>query len=489
MPLVSGTMRDERLPRRPDGAQPATSHRFQVGCTNGVPFRHCPPAAPLTIMPAMSPAPAPIARADVRHDERRPRRGGAPVTAARPSDAPRPSPRREPSALDAQLARAVAHRARRATLQRFRVVSADDADYPRRREQRDGQGTRLAGNDESFFTHGFKGPDGRFFDADDEPNLAEAARPDLFVSDDGRMAIDGTAGGEAKTFFATIDVVDAGNAALRGQVRMQRTNRFLWSAAIRRRLYEVQPVVVGGDGDVQQAGLDVRTPQNCNDAAAMAGGAAGIAGNVEADPLFTMMAIAVDAVSTRRWARTLRDLRALANVKIAPLGPDATTQQRQARNQRRDAKRAAETALTQLERELRDKYIRLARKPALRKRMDRALRNAGMNARLDPGAGDVIAIFSTADEADEQAAMIAGVDPFPYHWATVVARSGRDYVTFENYARHDVVATDPNNDPLWFFRMYGTRHTAQQFHTLQPPTGIIGALPISLIWAPPDDGG
>jgi hypothetical protein len=55
-----------------------------------------------------------------------------------------------------------------------------------------------------------------------------------------------------------------------------------------------------------------------------------------------------------------------------------------------------------------------------------------------------------------------------FHFAGVVARSGTDYVTMENYARH-IQGEDPDllssGDPRWFFQMYGTAQAGQSFHS------------------------
>jgi hypothetical protein len=54
----------------------------------------------------------------------------------------------------------------------------------------------------------------------------------------------------------------------------------------------------------------------------------------------------------------------------------------------------------------------------------------------------------------------------PYHFATVIARSGADYITMENYIRQKEEADDHDPealDPRYFFRMYGPE--AQSFHS------------------------
>jgi hypothetical protein len=48
-----------------------------------------------------------------------------------------------------------------------------------------------------------------------------------------------------------------------------------------------------------------------------------------------------------------------------------------------------------------------------------------------------------------------------YHFGGVVARSGGDRVTLENYARGDNRQDNP--DPRWYFQMYGEKE-GQSFH-------------------------
>lgn len=49
-----------------------------------------------------------------------------------------------------------------------------------------------------------------------------------------------------------------------------------------------------------------------------------------------------------------------------------------------------------------------------------------------------------------------------YHFAGVVAQSGSDVVTVENYARGDNRQANP--DPRWYFQMYGQAKSGQSFH-------------------------
>ncbi|GGG31300.1 hypothetical protein GCM10011344_35260 [Dokdonia pacifica] len=100
----------------------------------------------------------------------------------------------------------------------------------------------------------------------------------------------------------------------------------------------------------------------------------------------------------------------------------------------------------------------------------------GINESAAPDAGDAMAIFSTGNSIkNEEGDGISVMDyrtgnyidnPAPYHFATVIARSGADYITMENYVRQkEEASTDEpaDSDPRYFFRMYGPE--AQSFHS------------------------
>ncbi|HZX29014.1 MAG TPA: hypothetical protein VFF16_18205, partial [Telluria sp.] len=99
-------------------------------------------------------------------------------------------------------------------------------------------------------------------------------------------------------------------------------------------------------------------------------------------------------------------------------------------------------------------------------------REAGINEYANPEVGEMLSIRSNSAAGDDRQ---VGADnyvmnhstgaeiknPFPYHYASVIAKSGGDYVTMENYARRE--GGGPSAlDPRYFFKMYGT--LAQSFH-------------------------
>jgi hypothetical protein len=300
------------------------------------------------------------------------------------------------------------------------------------------------------------------------------------MADTGKLAIDATAGGEAKAFFATKDVFRAGDAALKGGVRLAKTDRYLWNTELQERLYEIVPTV--DKGAQQQTGTAVRAPQNCNTMAALVSASPSIEVQVHNDQLMWQIAVALDAVSTKNWERTWKkkylDSFGMPVTQAPVLGEKVPT------------KKGAKAAFWPWQDDMVDKFRRLAAIPKMRKRMAARLSKRGMNEGLSPEPGQAIVLFSTGSKAEEQAAQNQGIDPFPYHWATVVARSGKDYVTLENYARRDAQVGDGGmDDPLYFFRMYNAKRKDQSFQQTQLRTpGFVGDLPIAFGWVEPQVG-
>jgi hypothetical protein len=119
----------------------------------------------------------------------------------------------------------------------------------------------------------------------------------------------------------------------------------------------------------------------------------------------------------------------------------------------------------------------------------RQLQQGNLNQHANPGIGEAFMIGSTTnvtelyDEAertqddDEKQRLFTALqnrDTFrdyfdqkdkklnwPYHYGAVVAISGADRITLENYARGD--NRQNQADPRWFFQMYGTQ-AGQSFH-------------------------
>ena len=363
-------------------------------------------------------------------------------------DAPSP-----PAATAAQppaaspLAGLLSRSVRERTLQRFAALNTDDPTYPTRWEYRALWSDRQAALGELFFTHQTT-VDDRYFGAHRAPNLVRTARANLLVADAGDIAIEATAG-EPKVFFATTQVVSRGNAALRGEVRLRQTNRYLWvtRGGTSRKLYETEPVVASA----RQQGLGVRTPQRCNEMATFVSGKYGL----ETD--------------ATKQANQL-----MADTLTAVTGDDQWRGGIRAGFATHEELRLYGEFLDRLVLE----FQRVKDDPVLGPQLETALTARLANTALDPQLGAAISTLGVATAAQERAARQGGADVFSYHFATVVAKSGSDYVTLENYARRDPEVTDTlsGGDPLYFFRMYGRGTPGVTFHERQVATGaFLGA--------------
>lgn len=100
----------------------------------------------------------------------------------------------------------------------------------------------------------------------------------------------------------------------------------------------------------------------------------------------------------------------------------------------------------------------------------------GINESAAPNAGDALGIYTIGNSRTKEEGEGINVmdyrtgelidNPASFHYATVIARSGTDYITMENYARQKEEADDHapvDLDPRYFFRMYGPE--AQSFHS------------------------
>jgi len=81
-----------------------------------------------------------------------------------------------------------------------------------------------------------------------------------------------------------------------------------------------------------------------------------------------------------------------------------------------------------------------------------ANRLLGLNEYAQPSVGEAYMIFHKGTVGDDQ--------NFPYHYAAVVAKSGVDSVTLENYAR-DVHENDKGSSNRMYFQMYGPKRSVK----------------------------
>jgi hypothetical protein len=104
-------------------------------------------------------------------------------------------------------------------------------------------------------------------------------------------------------------------------------------------------------------------------------------------------------------------------------------------------------------------------------RLTEFIKNKGMNEYANPSLGEAITVWNFSDKPKIENGKNYVYDyedgayrevTWDYHYAGVVAKSGSEYVTLENYARGDMRAEKP--DPRWYFAMYSTKNTLKTFH-------------------------
>jgi hypothetical protein len=122
-------------------------------------------------------------------------------------------------------------------------------------------------------------------------------------------------------------------------------------------------------------------------------------------------------------------------------------------------------------------FRRLQKDESTKATMDKLLKEANVNEFMTPEVGNAIVTISatTPEEADSR----DKENTFLYHFGTVVAKSGSDYITMENYARREEKNADKlsSGDPLFFFRMYGTKKDEKTWHESNLATGsFVGAV-------------
>ena len=255
----------------------------------------------------------------------------------------------------------------------------------------------------------------------------------LRVSDDNQMAVEDSdlTNQQPKCFFATQAVVDASNLALQdvksafslqsdGGTTVEILTGWYTDVTLRK----VTPRFEGGNPD--------RAPQNCNAIAAKVMGG---------DP---------EWVGNRGGAEALR---------IAKLAAPMAA---------RGFERAYDDH-SQGQEEL-DRWTNEIAKEYVRNRNSGVLREQGANQHALPNVGEgfMIGTIGTGMDLGNGRARVHDYESatnrelsWPYHFGGVVARSGEDRITLENYARGDNRANTA--DPRWYFQMYGTTR-GQTFH-------------------------
>ncbi|AOX00895.1 hypothetical protein BJP34_16875 [Moorena producens PAL-8-15-08-1] len=349
------------------------------------------------------------------------------------------------------------------TIQRYTEIKKGSKEYPAKKKRKflfqDKDGTE----DERFFTSQTEVDESFLSNERDEkgtylPNLVHRSEADLKISDNCDLAIEDTSD-EPKNFFATKALVDSANELLKrqgGKVTFKRTNRYLLvvSGSKEKKLYQVEPYVSTGKSPSVQ-GTNVRTPQRCNEMADFVSGKPG----VEADATTKVNVVLADVLDKitdgrHKYAEQLTTVMKICAKDMSAVGE-----------------------YEKLVSELSLEFRKFMGDPSTKDKMDGLLQEANVNEYMNPDLGNAIVTISAT--TTEEAASRDKENTFMYHFGTVVAKSGSDYITMENYARREEKNKNKlsGGDPLFFFRMYGTKKEAITWHRENLKTGaFIGAV-------------
>ncbi|MFF7967511.1 DUF4157 domain-containing protein [Streptomyces sp. NPDC007903] len=352
----------------------------------------------------------------------------------------------------------------RAPVQRYVEIAPGEDNYPSKHRRSSIGSNRSAESDDHFFPSQQEAGGSYFSDAQTRTaNITFNGSVPLRLSDSFDLAIE-QGPGESKVFFATENHIRAANEALAGRVRLRQGSRFLkvTGESGELRLYQVKPVVetkrtgaAGALGMTKKAtGLSILTPQRCNEMAEFVTGKKGLSSQgIGAWENF--LARVLDLVDGGGSAH-------LDGVKEAFQKGVAGD---------KDAYLSYSQTMSRTFQDL-----KTANSPEL----DAALRELGLNEFLPPPPpGSALVTVGYGDAGQEESR--DRDNTFEYHFGATVATSGNDYVTMENYARRDPGvgnATASSGDPLFYFKMYGTRpDSGDTWHGTQLATGgFIGAI-------------
>jgi len=344
-------------------------------------------------------------------------------------------------------------RADEKSVQRYMVVQPGGAGYPTLGSRDEEGQERDPGED--FFPSQYEVEDS-YVSASGEPNIQYNGTVPLRISAKRDLAVEDVQI-QAKAFFATEKRIAEANKHLKGIVEMQQAESGNYLALRRTRrflkikyktedltLWQVEPVVTRQPASYSteteptvQRGNDVRLSQRCNEIAYEVTHRTNLPAAGEERYFAAVIKILGELTATKA-ARRQADLEGVRNAAIGkvpkPVEEKAYTDH--LANLLQEAIRLRETAP--------DRFLAAARK-------------FGLNEFVPPPVvGDVLMIKALRGDTTS-----GGLD---FHFASVVARSGNDYVTMENFARHQSEETLSAGDPQWYFQMYGTEQGTQTWH-------------------------
>ena len=342
-------------------------------------------------------------------------------------------------------------------LQRYTILPANATNYPTKNKKnlkvggRSILGSKDLQNNQEFFVRQEESNSGEWTNSEGKPNLIYNGRVPLKISQNSELAIEDTP--EAKIFFATTEMIKQANNSLQGRVKLKQSSKYLAVTTNNqtKELYKVKPIV---ESQQKQEGLEVTTPQACDQMAQFVSGNKGVTGSSGITEATEKVIALLDKV-TQRNPTYRREFDTLFYNGSKP----TATQQDQ---------RAYANFLDVISNDLQQ----LGQNQANNQAMLAARQELKINEFMNPTIGKAIATVSLATQQQVNDATQQGRDLFEYHWGTVVAKDGEDYITMENYVRDKQKReTLSSGDPLFFFKMYGTVENTQKWHTAQLATG------------------
>ncbi|MFJ2746141.1 DUF4157 domain-containing protein [Streptomyces sp. NPDC087440] len=316
------------------------------------------------------------------------------------------------------------------SVQRMHVIKAGSAEYPAKNPDSDDFFVGQEPNDrDSWF-------DEQSSHAPPKPHLVYKGEVDLAVSDGFDLAVEHAgAGQEPKNFFATDKQFSDSVKKLPGAhqnkgMSLSKTGRTLTIEGRGKKvtLYEIEPKLRKEKGGPKTKGLEVTGPQRCNEMIGVVTGKRSMARGADAQYWEVLEKFLVRLDPQGGWKGRYQE--------AMDLGSDGDTE---------PYMRTTEA--------MSGRFQELVKEDE--EKAEAALKALGINQHAPtPKVGEGMTTMTQPNA--EQAGGMRGATPF--HFGGVIARSGDDYITMENYFREQKEGTLPTssaNDPLWYFRMYG----------------------------------
>lgn len=357
------------------------------------------------------------------------------------------------TAIDQREPSGRSDRADEESVQRYVVVQPGGASYPTLGSRDEEGQERDPGED--FFPSQHQ-VEGSYVSESGEPNIQYNGAVPLRISAKRDLAIEDVQI-QAKAFFATEKRIAEANKYLKGIVQIQQAESGNYLALRRTRkflkikdkteeltLWQVEPVVTRQPASystetepIVQRGNDVRLSQRCNEIAYEVTHRLNLPAAGEERYFAAVIKILGELTDTKATRRQ-EDLKRIRDAAIGKV-PKPVEQQAYTDHLANLLQEAIQLRETEP-----DRFLAAARK-------------FNLNEFIPPPAvGDVLMIKALRGDATS-----GGLD---FHFASVVARSGNDYITMENFARHESEETLSAGDPQWYFQMYGTEQDTQTWH-------------------------